>query len=251
VFDGYLDDPEGTEAVFVDGWCRTGDLGRVDEDGYLYITGRVKDLIHRGGEKISPLAIDAALRAIPGVRAAATFGIPHPTLGEEVIAAVVREGDVAIGESDILERVRGRVGPAAAPRRIHFVDALPVTDSGKMRRSALAQSYAGAQQRASDSRQPLTDTDGESSPTIERAVADLWSRVLGASNPQRDADFLVSGGDSLRATRLLDLVKEQFGVDLSIRWLFGTSATVAGMAREIEAARPDRRRDERTGRGGE
>ena len=137
VFDGYFDDAQATAAAFVDGWFRTGDLGRFDEDGYLYLVGRIKELINRGGEKISPVEIDAAIEAIPGVRAAATFAIPHRTLGEEVAAAVVKKGDVAIEASDIIDQVRQRMGPKRVPRQIYFVDQLPRTDSGKVRRSDL------------------------------------------------------------------------------------------------------------------
>src|SRR4029077_10623075 len=99
--------------------------------------GRLKDLINRGGEKISPAMLDAAIEAVPGVREAATFAIPHRTLGEEVVAAVVKNGDVAITESDILGQMRRTLGPKRVPRQIYFVDQLPRTDSGKVRRTDL------------------------------------------------------------------------------------------------------------------
>jgi len=85
----YEDDPEANREAFRDGWFRTGDLGYFDEDGYLYLTGRVKELINRGGLKVSPHEVDAALMRHPDVAEAATFAVPHPTLGEDVAAAVV------------------------------------------------------------------------------------------------------------------------------------------------------------------
>ena len=90
VFDGYFDDPALTAKSFAGDWFRTGDLGRIDDDGFVFVTGRCKEVINRGGEKISPLEVDAVLETLPGVREAATFSVRHPTLGEEVVAAVVR-----------------------------------------------------------------------------------------------------------------------------------------------------------------
>ena len=91
VFEGYLDDPETTDSVLVDGWFHSGDLGRLDEDGYLTLTGRIKETINRGGEKVNPSQVDLALMDHAEVLEAATFPIPHRTLGEEVAAAVVKE----------------------------------------------------------------------------------------------------------------------------------------------------------------
>ena len=100
---GLIPSPAATRAIAAcsdeespidsDGWLHTGDLGRIDEDGHLWITGRSKDLIIRGGENISPAAVEQALMAIPGVTKAVVFGVPHPDLGEEVMAVVVVASD--------------------------------------------------------------------------------------------------------------------------------------------------------------
>ena len=105
VFDGYFDDPALTAQSFYGDWYRTGDLGRFDADGYLSIIGRIKEIISRGGEKISPVEVDAGLRHAPGVREAAAFGIPHPTLGEELGIAVVREPGATVSEDEIVARI--------------------------------------------------------------------------------------------------------------------------------------------------
>ena len=89
VFGGYEDNPEANREAFHDGWFRTGDLGYVDRDGYLFIVGRVKEIINRGGTKVSPTAVDAVLLGHPAVRDAGTFPVPHPTLGQDVVTAVV------------------------------------------------------------------------------------------------------------------------------------------------------------------
>ena len=147
VFDGYLDDPDLTARSFTGEWFRTGDLGHVDEDGYVFITGRLAELINRGGEKISPVEIDRAIEALPGVREAGTFGVPHPTLGEELVAAVVLEPDATLGTAEILAHVRDRLGPRQVPRHVYVVDALPRTDAGKLRRRALPE-WVGVDDRS-------------------------------------------------------------------------------------------------------
>ena len=138
VFDGYFDDAEATAAAFVDGWFRTGELGYFDDDGYLFLQGRTTGIINRGGEKTPPMAIDAVIAEVPGVREAAAFAVPHLRLGEEIVAATVRECGAAVEASDIIAAVRLRMGPKRVPRRIYFVDRLPRTENGKVRRSELA-----------------------------------------------------------------------------------------------------------------
>ena len=101
VMAGYLDDPEANRAAFHGGWFRTGDLGRLDEEGDLFITGRLKEIINRGGETIAPLEIDHALAEHPAVAQAATFSVPHPTLGEDVAAAIVLRPGADISAADV------------------------------------------------------------------------------------------------------------------------------------------------------
>jgi acyl-CoA synthetase (AMP-forming)/AMP-acid ligase II len=137
VFDGYLDDPALTERAFVDGWYRTGDVGKRDGEGYLYLTGRIKDVINRGGEKIAPAEIDAVLQSHPAVAEAAAFGMPHPTLGELVVAAVVPRPGARLDEKALRQHVRARLAPTKVPSRIFVVDSLPRTEGGKLRRSEL------------------------------------------------------------------------------------------------------------------
>jgi len=177
VFEGYFDDPQATSRAFVDGWFRTGDLGRFDEDGFLFLVGRIKDVINRGGEKISPVELDAVIEAIPGVDAAATFAVPHPTLGEEVVAAVVRRGDVAVEASDITEQVRRRMGPNGVPRHVYFVDELPRTETGKVRRAELPRLLALDPRNAAACRESAREGPLAGIPLKAKLMA-LWSAVL-------------------------------------------------------------------------
>jgi len=237
VFHGYLDDPQATANAFIDGWYRTGDLGHFDDDGYYYLAGRIKDIINRGGEKISPAEIDAAIEAVPGVRAAATFAVPHRSLGEEVAAAVVRDGDVALEASDIIDQVRPRIGSKRVPRKIYFVDQLPRTDSGKLRRSELTRLLGFDSPRAIVPGESRADKTGQIGSPLAAALAGLWATVLNVNPVGPNEDFFSLGGDSLSGARLLTSVEAVFGVNLSLQLMFQDAATVSGMARAIEAAR--------------
>ncbi|MGZ8267403.1 MAG: non-ribosomal peptide synthetase, partial [Burkholderiales bacterium] len=236
VFDGYFDEPEDTAAMFVEGWFRTGDLGRFDEDGYLYLVGRIKEIINRGGEKIAPAEIDAAIAPIQGIREVATFAIPHQSLGEEIAAAVVVDSTVAILASDIIEQVRQRLGPKRVPRHIYFVDRLPRTDSGKIRRSELTRRFGLGEARAPSTGETSVSAIQRSESPLEAALMGLWSSVLEVSPVGIDDDFFVLGGDRLRAAQLLTTVKSLFGIDLPVELMFRSAGTVAGMAHAIEQA---------------
>ena len=120
VTDGYLNNPAANATAFTDGWFRTGDQGVIDDDGYLHLTGRLKEIINRGGEKISPLEVDEVLLDHPAVAQAVAFAVPHAMLGEEVGAAIVlREGAIADAERDPRLRAQPpRRVQGAAPHRV-------------------------------------------------------------------------------------------------------------------------------------
>nr|ASV46844.1 O-succinylbenzoic acid--CoA ligase [uncultured bacterium] len=125
VMAGYVANPEANAAAFVDGWLRTGDQGIFDGDGFLTLTGRLKELINRGGEKVAPREVEEALLANPQIRQAAAFAIPHPTLGEEVAAAVVCDPTAGVDEQAIRTAAAQRLSSHKVPRRIVLVDELP------------------------------------------------------------------------------------------------------------------------------
>jgi acyl-CoA synthetase (AMP-forming)/AMP-acid ligase II len=137
VVDGYENNPEANASSYTNGWFRTGDQGFLDADGYLTLTGRIKELINRGGEKIAPREIDEVLLAHPAVAEAVAFGFPHPTWGEEVAAAVVlREPQ---NESAILAHCRERLADFKCPKKLYIVTTIPRTATGKIQRGAVAQ----------------------------------------------------------------------------------------------------------------
>ncbi len=139
VIDGYENNPAADEAAFTDGWFRTGDEGYLDGDGYLFLTGRLKEQINRGGEKVSPLEVDEVLLRHEAVAQAVTFAMPHDKLGEEVAAAVVLADGTTTGEAELREHVGRSLAAFKVPRRVVFCDELPKGATGKLQRIGLAQ----------------------------------------------------------------------------------------------------------------
>lgn len=139
VMTGYLDDPEATAAALrPDGWYRTGDLGYLDEDGFLFLTGRLNELINRGGEKIAPAEVDGVLQTHPAIAEVATFAVPDTRLGEDIVAAVVLREGMTIRAWELRAWLLERLSPAKAPRRFWMVESLPRTATGKVQRGVLA-----------------------------------------------------------------------------------------------------------------
>jgi acyl-CoA synthetase (AMP-forming)/AMP-acid ligase II len=135
---GYVNNPEANARSFVNGWFRTGDQGSLDPEGYLRISGRLKEMINRGGEKVSPLEVDVVLMDHPSVQLALTFGIQHDTLGEEVAAAVVlKEGKTAT-ERELRDFAEKHLAHYKVPHKILFVTELPRGPTGKLQRIGLA-----------------------------------------------------------------------------------------------------------------
>jgi acyl-CoA synthetase (AMP-forming)/AMP-acid ligase II len=139
VMQGYENNPEANAAAFTDGWFRTGDQGMMDENAYLRITGRLKEIINRGGEKISPREVDEVLLSHPAVAQALTFALPHEKLGEEVAAAIVLREGRAIAERELREFAAERLADFKVPRRIVFLGEIPTGSTGKLQRIGLAQ----------------------------------------------------------------------------------------------------------------
>ncbi|OFW05049.1 MAG: AMP-dependent synthetase [Acidobacteria bacterium RIFCSPLOWO2_02_FULL_68_18] len=136
---GYEANPDANAAAFVNGWFRTGDQGRIDEDGYLWLTGRLKELINRGGEKVSPLEIEAVLMEHPGVQQVVVFAVPDESHGEEIAAAVVPRGNAGLTDRDLRHFVASHLADFKVPRRIFFVDQIPGGATGKLQRIGMAE----------------------------------------------------------------------------------------------------------------
>jgi acyl-CoA synthetase (AMP-forming)/AMP-acid ligase II len=138
VVEGYENNPSANEAAFAAGWFRTGDEGMLDDDGYLFLTGRLKEQINRGGEKISPLEVDDVLLRHPAVAQAVAFAIPHAKLGEEVGAAVVLQDGASATQRDLRDHVSRHLAAFKVPRLIVFLGEIPKGATGKVQRIGLA-----------------------------------------------------------------------------------------------------------------
>jgi oxalate---CoA ligase len=136
---GYENNPAANASAFTNGWFRTGDQGTLDADGYLRLTGRLKELINRGGEKISPLEVDEVLMEHPAVAQCLTFAVPHAKLGEEVAAAIVLRDGTAAKDTELREFCGKRLAAFKVPRRIVFLSEIPKGATGKLQRIGLAE----------------------------------------------------------------------------------------------------------------
>jgi acyl-CoA synthetase (AMP-forming)/AMP-acid ligase II len=135
---GYENNPAANATAFTDGWFRTGDQGVMDAEGYLSITGRLKEIISRGGEKISPREVDEILMDHPAVAQVVTFGMPHDKLGEEVAAAVVLREGQQVSEKELRQFAAIKLADYKVPRKILFLDEIPKGATGKLQRIGLA-----------------------------------------------------------------------------------------------------------------
>lgn len=214
---GYASNPEANQSAFCGGWFRTGDQGRLDEEGYLFISGRTKEIINRGGEKISPREVDEALLEHAAVAQALAFAIPDTRLGEEVAAAVVLKPGAAATEAGLREFASQRLADFKVPRRIVLLDEIPKGPTGKPQRIGLA-ARLGLDQPCEEAR-PVAEYVAPRTPS-EELVGRLWREVLGRERAGVRDNFLGAGGDSLLAAQLLARVAEAAGAAPPLLYLF-------------------------------
>jgi acyl-CoA synthetase (AMP-forming)/AMP-acid ligase II/acyl carrier protein len=217
---------DGTPAHADAGWLRTGDVGFIDKDGYLFISGRLKEIINRGGEKIAPSEVDQVLLEHPAIGQAVTCAVPDSRLGEDVIAVVVRRPGSALTEREVREFASTRLAAFKIPRRVMFVDQIPKGPTGKIQRIGLAaklgiESLAFAQPGGSAPfTAPQTGT--------ELAIAEVWRELLAIDRIGLHDNFFELGGDSLMAADVIARVDARLGVTIGLRDLgFGTLQQVA------------------------
>jgi acyl-CoA synthetase (AMP-forming)/AMP-acid ligase II len=208
---GYLNNQEANASSFVDGWFRTGDQGYMDAEGYIFITGRLKELINRGGEKITPREIDEVLLDHPAVAQAVAFSIPDPTLGEDIAAAVVLR-DRQVTELQLREFAATRLADFKVPRRIVILDEIPKGPTGKLQRIGLAKQLGLDVPSVPD----IVEVPYVAPRTLtEEELAQLWEKVLGRSQISIHQRFRDVGGDSMLAMLLLAQVSQRFQLEIS------------------------------------
>jgi amino acid adenylation domain-containing protein len=239
VVKGYVGRDRDETQFFPPDWFRTGDGGYLDEDGFLFVTERLKEMINRGGEKISPLKVEQVLMQHPTVAGAACFPVVHPTLGEEVAAAVVVDGGdadrVATGtgrvvfERELRSFAAARLAHHEAPRRIMVVDEIPADPSGKVNRRRLAEKTLPVP--AGDSALENSDVarPGDAPSPAEKTLLEIIGGVLKTGAIGIHDDFFLAGGDSLSAMQVVARIGRAFPVALTVEDLF-EHATVARLA---------------------
>lgn len=205
-------------------WFRTGDCGRFDEDGYLLITGRLKEMINRGGQKIAPREVEDQLLEHAAVAQAAAFGMAHPSLGEDVAAAVVARDGAAIDAAELRRFLLQRLAPYKVPAVIVQVDAMPLGPTGKVQRSILATRCAISASVEADPPAGAT----------ERRIAAIFADVLGRASVGRKESFFALGGDSIGGARVISRIVQAFGIELQANTLFARPS-VAELAVHIDA----------------
>ncbi|MFC9331843.1 AMP-binding protein [Kitasatospora sp. NPDC057015] len=208
---GYLG-PAGEGArVFRDGWVRMGDLGRLDEDGYLYLVDRESDVIKSGALKVSTLRIEEVLHEHPRVADAAALGLPHPVMGAVPVAAVV-PGPDGLDLDELRLFLGTRLSRPELPVRILLTDLLPRNPSGKVVKHLLRPLFDAPQPPAAPAAAPATAT--------ELRLAALWRRLLGRPVADTAAEFFALGGDSFRAVQLATGISAEFGVAATTALVF-------------------------------
>ena len=207
---GYVDAPAANAASFTNGWFRTGDQGYRDDDGYFFLTGRLKELVNRGGEKVTPREVDEVFLQHPAVEQAIAFAIPHPRLGEDLAVAIVLRKHAIADQRELREFALDRLAPQKVPSRIVFVPSIPKGPTGKLRRIGLHQALVDSLK--------VEFLPPESS--AELAIANVWKAILNCDGIGRFDNFFYLGGDSLLATRVLSRLSEMFEIELPLGTLF-------------------------------
>jgi acyl-CoA synthetase (AMP-forming)/AMP-acid ligase II/acyl carrier protein len=220
---GYQNNADANKASFSDGWFRTGDQGYFDPDGYLFISGRIKELINRGGEKISPREIDEIILNHPAVEQAVTFGIPDADLGETVAVAVVLNKDT-VDESDLRRYAATRLAPFKVPQRVIILKEIPKGPTGKIQRVGMAKKLG---LEDVDQTSPLKTINFIAPHTeTEKTVAKIWQEILNIPKVGIKNTFRDLGGDSMLATLVHMRLEDTFDIKILLVDLFAASTVL-------------------------
>jgi acyl-CoA synthetase (AMP-forming)/AMP-acid ligase II/aryl carrier-like protein len=202
----------GAHDSFFGDWLRTGDIGYLDEDGYLFIVGRTKELIKRGGLSVYPAEVDNVLMSHPDVAEAVAFSVAHPTLGEELVAAIVPRAGAQPTRSSLRAFLEKQLSGYKVPTEILVIAEIPKNDTGKILRRTMADSLSGhLQPRAIAAESPA-----------EAALLTAWKQVLGREDFGVTDNVFLLGGDPLRAESVVRRLRLSGGVAVSVKDLLAT-----------------------------
>jgi len=221
---GYDNNAAATASAFRDGWFRTGDIGYLDREGYLFIVGRIKDVINRGGQEVAPAEIEETLLRHPDIVDAVAFSIPHRRLGADVAAAVVLRPDAKVSEHKLRAFTRERLAGFKVPGMIRIVPEIPRGPGGKIKRSGIADALSltlpiAQVERAEKAAPPRSQ--------LERQLAETWGDLLEVDPIDVDQDVFALGADSLTVTQMLSRLRTSFGIKLSFKDIFDAPTVTA------------------------
>jgi len=225
---GYENNPAANAQAFISGWFRTGDRGIIDHRGYVSLTGRLKEIINRGGEKIAPREIDEVLLRHPDIREAAAFAMPHATLGETIAAAVVPHEGRTVKEIDVRAFAFTQLPDFKVPARIVILTEIPKGPTGKLQRTALATLLAAELGVAYE-----PPAEG-----LEQLSAAIFEEVLQRTGVGRHDNFFALGGDSLRAMQVSARLISALGLEIPSTMLFH-HPTPASLAADLVRLQQD------------
>ena len=217
---GYLSAGSADRRAFAHGWLHTGDLGSIDADGFLVLHGRASEMINRGGEKFSPYEVESALLRHPDIAEAAVFAVPHPRLGEEVMAMAVARPGANVAPQELRHFLHGEIAEFKIPRRIEMVASVPKNASGKVSRRNLGAAFARSAAKSA-------------SKESEAALLAIWRNLLENDAIGPDDDFFLAGGDSLLAAAALVEIERALGREVPASLLF-ESASVRGLLAALD-----------------
>jgi amino acid adenylation domain-containing protein len=228
---GYDNNAAATASAFRDGWFRTGDIGYLDREGYLFIVGRSKDVINRGGQEVAPAEVEETLLRHPDVVDAVAFSIPHRRLGADVAAAVVLRPDARVSEHKLRAFTRERLAGFKVPSLIRIVPEIPRGPGGKIKRSGIADALSVTLPIAQ------VERGGKAAPPrseLERQLAETWGGLLEVDQIDVDQDVFALGADSLTVTQMLSRLRTSFGIKLSFKDIFD-APTVTALANLLQS----------------
>lgn len=223
VCSGYESNPAANEAAFTHGWFRTGDQGFLDADGYLVITGRIKEIINRGGEKIAPREVEEGLLDHSAIAQCVAFGIPHQTLGEDLAVAVVLRHGATASEQEIRQFALTRLTEHKVPNQVAIVEQIPKGPTGKVQRIGLYEKLA-------DLMKPPYVPPSE---PVQQALVSIFAEVLQIKKVGIHDNFFSLGGDSLSATRVVARIQANLKIALPLTTIL-RFPTIAELALTVE-----------------
>lgn len=242
VITSYDDPTAETSSCFKDGWFRTGDTGYFDEDGFLVLTGRVKQMINRGGEKISPLEIESAAIGLCGVERALAFSIPHQTLGS-VVGLIVCGEEISQSSdmSSLREQLAARLSPFKLPARIWGVENIPHTTTGKLLQSKaneIISQLPVAGVNIPKTYPKISDEASSDSDKLHQYLQYLWKDEIDVGTVGLDDEFEELGGDSLSSVRILAQLEVDLNLHITLASVVGLT-TVRKLAAYLRTRRID------------